>query len=384
MTREETTRTKLTQARAALTYPQLYRFLRWKYQDEPILERGQHIYPVVAYAAPDAQIRRPDSILLTFQPETKDKGLVADATYRTLRQSAGSKLEDLPTFTMQELLIQPTQLGLTCAAGTYFQALDTCDALEWELLSQITTLRGSDETTYRQFDRQLSLRWALHTKVAHPVRHGAYRSAALAISTLLVYTREGRLHLVLQRRPDSSAAVHSNQWHVIPSGMFQPSTRFLTEEFSLTHNISREYLEELFDYPEPTEASQDWRYFYQDPRLVYLQSLLETHQAELYLTGIAIDLLNLRPEICTLLLIRSPEWYQHHTNQRFPHEQFRLNQEWAKAVRPEGDAEVALHSVPYQATDEAFLELAHLSPGNILPPGAAAFWLGVDVLRRIL
>jgi hypothetical protein len=235
--------------------PELYRFLRWKYQDEPILERGQHVYPVAAYAAPEAQIRRPDSILLTFQPETEDEGLVADATYRTMRQEAGSKLEDLPTFTMQELLIQPTQLGITCAVGTYFQALDTCDALEWELLSQITTLRGSDESAYRQFDRQLSLRWALHSQVAHPVRLGAYRSAALAVSALLVYTREGRLHLVLQRRPASSAAVHANQWHVIPSGMFQPFTRYLMEEFSLIHTIYREYLEELFDYPEPTEAS---------------------------------------------------------------------------------------------------------------------------------
>lgn len=384
MTREETLKKNLAQARTALTSPQLYQFLRWKYQDEPILERGQHMYPVVVYAAPDAQIRRPDSILLTFQPRTEDIALIADATYRTLRQAAGSKLEDRPTFTMQELLIHPTQLGLTCAAGTYFQALDTCDALERELLSQISSLRGSDETAYRQFDRQLPLRWALHTKVAHPVRYGASRSAALAISTLLAYTRDDKLHLVLQRRSASSAALHANQVHVIPSGMFQPFTSFLTEEFSVTHNIYREYLEELFDYPEPTEEAQDWRSFYQDPRLVYLQSLLETHQAELFLTGIAVDLLNLRPEICTLLLIRSPEWYQHHTNQLFPQEQFHLNQEWAKAVRPEGDVEAPLTSVPYRATDEAFLELDDIAPGHMVPPGAAAFWLGVDVLRRIL
>jgi hypothetical protein len=95
-------------------------------------------------------------------------------------------------------------------------------------------------------------------------------------------------------------------------------------------------------------------------------------------------LLNLRPEICTLLLIRSPEWYQHHTDQRFPHEQFHLNQEWAMAARPEGDAEAAMHSVPYRATDEAFLELAEIAPVNMVSPGAAAFWLGVDLLRRIL
>ncbi len=100
--------------------------------------------------------------------------------------------------------------------------------------------------------------------------------------------------------------------------------------------------------------------------------------------SIAVNLLNLRPEICTLLLIRSPEWYQRHTHQDFPQEQFHFSQEWANTVRSENYLKSALNSVPYRATDEDLIQIAQLYPRNVAPPGAAAFWLGIDLLRRVL
>ncbi len=38
----------------------------------------------------------------------------------------------------------------------------------------------------------------------------------------------------------------------------------------------------------------------------------EEKTAELHFTGVAINLLNLRPEICTLLLIKTDDWIKNH------------------------------------------------------------------------
>ncbi|MGC8831132.1 MAG: hypothetical protein ACP5PQ_00915 [Thermoproteota archaeon] len=88
------------------------------------------------------------------------------------------------------------------------------------------------------------------------------------------------------------------------------------KEYSIwQHQVEREYLEEVFEYKElktpPITTTYMW---YKDkPELKYLQSLIEEKKAGFYLTGVAVNLLNLRPEICTLLLINTSDWIKAHT-----------------------------------------------------------------------
>ena len=52
-----------------------------------------------------------------------------------------------------------------------------------------------------------------------------------------------------------------------------------------------------------------------DPQLQLLDELVARNEADFVPTGIAVNLLNLRPEICALIAFHTPEWSeQHHGN----------------------------------------------------------------------
>ena len=201
---------------------------------------------------------------------------------------------------------------------------------------------------------------------------------ALAISVLVAYQHDGKTELLLRRR-SMSVATHPGMLHVVPSFMFQPTTPQVAEEFTLTHHIFREYLEELFSRPEAAHDETDWRYFYADPRLLYLRELLASGGAELHLTGIEVPLLNLRQEICAVLLIRSEEWYERHIHHpRAPQDALRINPEYAQ---DSGATPVLFDAA---ASDSDMLQRGNVTSDRIAPAGAGAFWLGIDLLRRII
>ncbi len=374
----------LRHAADALKNPHLIQYLKWKYHNTPILERCGQVYPVAPFPAPSEQMEDLESVLVGRLDKTmhndQDKNL-GDSQFREMVSRLGRPLQNRITYTMKELLTEENKVGITCGLGTYFECLDTCDSLEWELLSKHHYLTRSDEKAFQQFETHLPLRSALHTKVADPVRSGLHRSVAIAISTLVAFNDEGVLRLWLKRR-STKVAVHASIFHVIPSFMFQPATEYFDEELSITHNIYREYLEELFNRPEP-EAG-DWRYFYDDPTLLFLQRLLNIGEAELYLSGVAVNLLNLRPEICTVLLIRSPEWHRFHRQATKKEDRFSFNEEWLHVVLNAGDSPNNLITpIVYLATDEEWMQVAPLQTHQIVGPGACAFWLGIDVLRKV-
>jgi hypothetical protein len=80
----------------------------------------------------------------------------------------------------------------------------------------------------------------------------------------------------------------------------------------------------------------------------------------LYLSGVAVNLLNLRPEICTLLVIDDPG-----------------------PLTPNHEFLPGLARVPV-ASDASLIRALHLHPGSITPPGAAALFLGTRLLRSLL
>ncbi|MCF6159615.1 MAG: hypothetical protein E3K32_13835 [wastewater metagenome] len=373
---------RVLKAQNALGNQNLMQFLKWKYTDEHILERCGEIYPVVVFPAPDNQIQSPDSVLLSLERNKPGDSALwsGDAKYRELQYLLVGSIQDRLTFTMKQLVTGP-QLGLKCELGTYFKSLDTCDSLGWEILNEAIRLIGSDVKTFKKFDKQLLLRSLVHKQVRNPVYSGNYRSAAIGISTLIAYKEKDNFFLWLKKR-SPKGAVGASLFHVIPSCMFQPVTLYLDEEFSVTHNVYREYLEEIFNKPELEEHESDWRYFYADARMKYLQHLIDTNEAKLYLSGVAVNLLNLRPEICTVLLIRSEEWYKKYTQHSFNEERFHFNGEWAELSTENPD--LTCGRIPYKTTDEEIMKNVPLQVSNMIPSGAAAFWLGIDVLRQVL
>jgi len=379
-------RTLMRNGQGVYQNPFIVPYLKWKYPGKSLLLSADHEYPVAVYPVKEAQQIDPESILcrpISRSRQGDDLLLPRSAKYRALAHRLDLEAYDRPCFTLKHLLLGES-LQIECEMGSYLRALDTCDELAWEIYTQHEKLLGSSEANFREFDSQLSLRARLHSEVSDPVCDGRRRSAAIAISTLLAFYDENELHLLLKRRGTESVAVHVGMAHVVPSFMFQPATSKLDSEFSVKHNLFREYLEELFNRPEPEEREGDWQYFYRDHRLEYLLEILNNGRAQIYLTGLAVNLLNLRPEICLLLYIRDPDWYRFHSQNPDPKMRFQFNNEWMRVTDMGPNAETAIASLRYSRDEADLLTTAGLHPWEIVPPGAAALWLGKKLLDRLV
>ena len=377
--------TRIDKATASRRNPYLASFLQWLYGDA-ILSRMGEVYPVAAFPSGRGQISDIDSVLstLTIDSDSEEQSLIASSHYRKAMTRAGKTLFNRPTFTMKKIIEGKDEVRVSCGLGTYFEALDTCDSLEWEILEKASALRGDSEREFRRFFQHLKLRRTLHEVVDDPMMDGSCRSAALGVATLIAYRAEGGFRLMLRKRSVSGVSVHGSMTHVIPSFMFQPAViSSPEEEFSIEHNIFREYLEELFNRPEPEDGAMDAKYFYNDPRLTYLRSLLTTGQAQLHVTGIAVNLLNLRPEVCTLLVIDTEDWFTRHGRRDSPKMKFHTNDEWW-SVKTFDKASNSVGSIPYKDLLNGTQVPAALRASTMVPPGAAACWLGVDVLQEVL
>jgi hypothetical protein len=177
--------------------------------------------------------------------------------------------------------------------------------------------------------------------------------------------------VILQHRSSKGVAVHRDLWHVAPSFMFQAVVRETVKEYSVIHNIFREYLEELFKVKEatapPSVISHD--YFYGNPNLKYLRSLLANGDAQLLLTGVTVNLLNLRPEICTLLYVESPEWYRKHSTGLDGLDRLELSDEFEAS---------GLSAQPVSS-----IRRGYPPPAETVPSGAAALFLALETALEL-
>lgn len=287
-------------------------------------------YPVVVFEVPKNQTNKPESILGSLADDTMrpDSWLLrAGEQYVNSLRAVGRPLEDLPTYVLREMNLGAA-VTLDCARGTYFDALRTCDLLEWELLAELAEVKP--ELGLQSVLGQLKCRNYIHYLSKQPVTDPAGRSAAIAISTVVLFRDRDGYKVLLQERSNLGAAVHGDLFHVVPSGMFQPVVQEWSAEYSVTHNVFREYLEELFCVKEVAHprsiVSVD--YFYDNRNLKFLRSLIGKGDARLLLTGLAVNLLNLRPEICTLLYINSPDWFEKHRTGSDGLDPIELNEEW--------------------------------------------------------
>ena len=377
----------------ALQDPALYQFLQWKYPQTPLLMRGDQRYPVVVYSAPKMQQNNPESVLsgLDLQQTSQKKLIIQDSSYRTAFKMMNRPLIDLPTYTMSEFHSNGF-LKFQCGLGSYFHMLDTCEALEWELLVTwcnhfgCKETSGSQDKNFLRFEAQLPLRQKVHSCVSDPIHSGKGRSVGLAVSTLIAFYDHTTLHLWLQRRSSQTISLHEGMFHVFPSFMLQPTKPHgIKEEFSITYHFHREYMEELFNRPHFSALGDPPFHFYQDPCFLRLQRYQEQKEALFLFTGVAVNLLNLRPEICTLLFIKNPEWFAYHFRQAPSQQKFCCNEEFLEAKNQHSEKILPFgFQIPYTDLDDDLIKTGNLYPDKMVPSGAAAFWLGIDTLRSRL
>ncbi|MCY3833835.1 MAG: hypothetical protein OXG85_12530 [Chloroflexi bacterium] len=342
-------------------YKTMTDYLQRLYGCELFARRGV-AHPVTVYFPSAAQVHDVDSLLDPWLPKAEARDFAFyDYSYLHDLQNSKPALYNGPTFTLKHIRENPLQLR--GAIGCYFDMLATCAALERETRAALAdgSMRAPARATYHRLLRPQDA-----------LSRGDQRSAAIGISTLTVFNDGDDYRAILARRSQSTA-IDSNMFHLLPAMVFQQTTADFSDrrEWSVKHQILREVLEELFGLPEEINPPQ-WDFFYCHPALQVLLDLLETGKAQLCATGIVLNLLTLRPEISTLLLIHDPAWYARVSDR----------QSDMPLATADETLEDSLVMAPI-ASDESFLSRFPPDLHLIMPAQAtAALWLGIDRARR--
>jgi transcriptional regulator with XRE-family HTH domain len=263
------------------------------------------------------------------------------------------------------------RIQLACKLGTYFHSLSTSEALDPELTEAYAAWPDSDpDLVWPRLERRA---W-LHERVHDPVADGRRRSAALGVSTLTIVRVRNRsfdgYKMFLSPR-SCTVATQRRRYHVVPSGMFQP---FIPSE-------SSDLLQEQFQELETGDGRVDPQAIYRRREARLLADMLKHGSAALLYTGVGVNLLALRHEICTALIIEDPSWYERERGE------LRICDEYLQQCQ-QTDLLPDQRWVQLISLDRYGLEIEPrwrdaLSARNVVAPGAAAVDLGLRVARAV-
>jgi hypothetical protein len=341
------------------------------------LKMNSHSYPVVVFPVQKDQRENPNDVLGELDKHTAVHvdpffGKAGDH-YVDYLKSTGSPLNNIATF-CYDRFTQNGTLKVDCSMGNYFDSLRSCFVLEWELTTQLG-LWKNPQKDFGEFTQRLKLRNHVIRNAANqdPVADPSGRRPAIGIQTLVLFNRGSEKAILLGERSSKGVIAEENYLALVPAGIFQPIANDLDDEFSVIHNIYREYLEELFSMQEVTrpKSVMSYDYFYTNPDLLYLTKMLDAGTAKIYVTGFAMNMLSLRLDICTLLYISSDDWYNKHKTGTKTLGRIEFNEEWKSPEEKttEGTNVWSLNRVNNN----------ELNPTNTLPTAAGALSLGLAV-----
>ena len=252
---------------------------------------------------------------------------------------------------------------LNGAFGLYYDNILTQYAMEWELKKAL--LRDvPDPVVELGRPGALPLREAVEA-LGNPLLSGTGRCAAMTISTLVVFARSDGHHYTILRRRSRNVGISPGMLHVVPAGMFEAANT--QDAWSIETNIWRELLEEVYNEEEEIGSGDSELEDYLRGRspINLLLHLLKTGEAEISITGICCDLLNLRPEICTVLFVKDPAFAEAR--------RMVLNWEY------EREGPTGTFALNWDHVDEIMGRFA--ADGGIVVSGAACLGLGREWLK---
>ncbi|TVR22934.1 MAG: hypothetical protein EA396_04880 [Anaerolineaceae bacterium] len=327
--------------------PHVAERLRQLYGDVLYRWRG-YTYPVAVYrAAPTAA---PDDVIGALSPSavTAPDFAIYDAAHLQDRIASRQMFNGL-CYVAADLTCDP--LRLSARTGYYFDMIATCDALDHEMRAY-----GRGERA------DLPLRDALHRHIPpeQALINGAGRCTVVGGAVLTVVNDGGVYKAIIARR-SPHLATGAGLWHILPAFIVQPHDD-IGAGWSWQAHILREFGEELFGLPEPeawpSGAPHD--HFRTFPPIRELTAMLDDGRATLRTTGVALNLLSLRFEICAALVIHDADWLPRHR----------------AALTAAQDVErMATHTVALDALDD----LPAGWEAHFAPQGMAALGLGADL-----
>ena len=370
-------------AEGARAIEDLYTRLRAKYFDLDVLASHRDgPFPTAVLELEPSRALDPEK-LTGKRVEARPIAFSEDRLVEAL-QAKGKNLWNGLTFSLAEVHLDERGLvhSLDAYVGSYFRQLSSGKYLEYELLKAV--LDRTDRTPVR------SRILAGFPSPRDCLLSGGGVDAAISLSALVVYKRGPGYWMFCELRAEK-VAEGAGLYHVVPSGIFQPVTsptsRNLRLEFSLEHNLYREYLEELFGVSEAQrgDGAVDPYYFYGHPNLEYLNSLVNAGAAKLFGSCLMFDLFSHRAEVCMLLIIEDPDWYDSQKDVfvagRKGLKHLALCSEFvSNETRSSESSLERVATLPLE--DPGWAEVAR--PWNMVPQGAPSLILGAkEACRRL-
>jgi transcriptional regulator with XRE-family HTH domain len=176
---------------------------------------------------------------------------------------------------------------------TYFDQLDLAEALAHEAAANLIDARGHVAPP--------SWRGLTARRTIGDPFDLTRRPLAVSTNTLTLRRDRDGASFVLHDRSAGSVAVAGGMLHVMPCGVFQPSSiqpAAQTADFSLWRNIQREYSEEFLANPEHDGSGAPIDYT--APPFNAMQQAIEDGRLRVYCLGVGLDALTLYGEILTV------------------------------------------------------------------------------------
>ena len=275
-----------------------------------------------------------------------------------------------PVFVIRELSIAEGSCKIEGGLTDYFSSLANHDALEHELLSTSLRLSKEGRLSNENLYKKLPLRQEFHKQGPESKR----RCAGIGVSTLLAYHTADEGYKLIVRRRSAETAVHTDLYHVIPAGMFQ-------DVWSIQHCVIKEYCEELFrerfdpDREDPEYIFRDWE------SAGSIRRVIAKGDCELLTSGLVLNLFNMRPEICTVLVFHDEQFFRGQEQKFRPNWEYLSRRKSIVAKKP-SVVHLRLKDVQSEFT-KAFEGKSQAAwAGQWVPSGLAAFWLGVKTLSE--
>jgi transcriptional regulator with XRE-family HTH domain len=236
------------------------------------------------------------------EPETASVRPLQSAARRYQRYSYAIRDLDQPTLFANRLGYRLVDINWDRVRGrldfgytTYFEVIDIYEALAHE--TAVALLKADGGVSGPSW-RHLRLR----RLIGDPFNLDA-RPVMPSINTLTIRrSADGSPSLVLHRRDPARVSIAGGLLHVMPAGMFQPSSVVPAahqRDFDLWRNVMREYAEEFLGHEElgGDGTPIDYDEVAPFPRL---QSAYRDGRIAVHCLGIAVDALTLAVEVLTV------------------------------------------------------------------------------------
>ena len=241
---------------------------------------------------------------------------------------------------------------------TYFEMFDVC-----ELAAHETALAHPEQTNHPSW-RRLPFRRLIGDPFALD-----QRPVLPSINTLTIRrSATGSPSMVLHRRDAASVAMAGKMLHIMPAGVFQPSSLLPASQaadFNLWRNVMREFSEEFLGNPEHQGDGSPIDYDRTEP-FAALDQARRGGALRIYCFGIALDALTLAGEVLTVAVINEDVY----------------DEVFAGLVSANDEGTIAATTVPFE--EHTVRRLLAGKPHTLAPAAAGCIQLAWQHRRVVL